>query len=117
MDFFDQDGDEPTEEEIDAVSEKIPVLEEQLKKIGVYLDRAAVVPMPVPEGVKLAVVAEFTIGAVAFTKRVQDPEQEQIDKMFREMTGGLTGTNEFLDRREQMKRNLEAGRSIFDDGE
>ena len=107
---------EPNEDDLDKLTERIEPLSDAARRIGCYLDRSVVTSIPTPFGPKLAIVAEFSLGQVAFTTRVQDPEQEQVDRMFSEMTFGL-GTDELLDSREQMRRNLAEGRSIFDDGD
>lgn len=113
---MDEFFDAPDPEEIQKLESRIEPLEDAARKIGCYLDRAVVTTIPGPFGPRLAVVAEFSLGKVAFTGRVQDPEQEQIDRVFSEMTFGF-GSDAFLDARSRVQRNLDAGRQAFDDGD
>ncbi len=113
---MDEFFDGPNPEEIQKLESRIEPLEDAARKIGCYLDRAVVTTIPGPFGPRLAVVAEFSLGKVAFTGRVQDPEQEQIDRVFSEMTFGF-GSDEFLDANARVERNLAAGRQAFDDGD
>ena len=108
--------DEPSEIDLEKITSRIEPLEDAARKIGCYLDRAVVATIPGPLGPRLAIVAEFNLGKVAFTGRVQDPEQAQIDRVFQEMTFDL-GTNEILDAHNRVRRNIEAGRAAFDDGD
>jgi hypothetical protein len=108
-DEFEEDSDLA-----EVMTGKIEELEVAARSIGLYLDHAAVVQLP-PDGKQLAIIGDFMIGDVAFTARVQDPEQEQVDRMFFDLTSGL-GNDDFLDSREQIKRNIAEGRHPLDDG-
>lgn len=108
--------EEPTPEEIEHFKAKVTKLEELARKLGLYMDRVTMTDMATPLGTRWCIVADFTIGDVAFVKRVQDPEQAKIDKQFKQMTHGM-GTDEFLELREQMKKNIEEGRNPLDKGD
>lgn len=57
-------------------------LADELRKLGVYIDAARVVPDP--EG-RLILVLDGLIGDQAFSDRVQDPQADSIDDQFRRM--------------------------------
>lgn len=67
--------------------ELLDALEDKARQIGLYLEQGGVVPPPGFEGdgtpPVLAVVCDFVIGDVAWSKRVQDPEQHAFDKDFK----------------------------------
>jgi hypothetical protein len=87
------------------------------RKIGCYLEEAIITDVPGgPNGSQRGIIADFSLGKVAFSDRVQNPEQEQIDRAFQEMTFGF-GSDEFLDARNRVQRNIEEGRMAFDDGD
>lgn len=102
--------EEENEDDFFELNQKVDSLEEVARKCGVYLEDASVILLPTPMGPRQAIVANFTVGDVAFARRVQDPEQDQIDKAFQQMTHTL-GMDEFLETREQMKKNVAEGRN------
>lgn len=100
---------------VEQLRSKKDELEAVARKLGLYLNSAAIVPLP-PDGTKVGLIADFLIGDVAFTQRIQDPEQEQIDRMFYDMTSGI-GNDDFLDKQAQVKKNVAEGRHPFDNGD
>lgn len=107
---------DPPPEWMEALLERASALADAALRIGLYADDVTFAPVPTPFGPRVAAVIRFSIGEVAFTKRVQDPEQERVDRQFKEMTFSM-GTDRFLDERERMKKLLSEGRSIFDPGD
>lgn len=88
--------------------------DDTLSKLGLYTE--GVMPYPDPTGQPGFIgVMVCTIGDVAFTDRVQNPEKAETDKAFGAIQHDA-GKDEFLDRRVQIQENLAAGRSAFDDG-
>lgn len=62
------------------------------------------------DGEHVVMMVNFAIGEVAWSTRVQNPEQHEVDKEAQVL---LPDPAEEL--REKMKRAQEEGRSIFDD--
>lgn len=64
-------------------------LETAARKIGLYLDQAAIAATPDTEPgaepTRLMVMVGFTIGDLAWSARTQDPETAAFDHSFREM--------------------------------
>lgn len=95
------------------MEDRIPQIEEAARKVGLYLEQAGVVEVAPGDR---RVMARFTIGAVAWSPRVQDPENDDVERRFGEVAAQLTN-DEFLDVRLRMERNLAAGRDALDDGD
>lgn len=93
------------------VSDRLPQIEDEARKLGLYLEQAAA--MEVAPGVP-ALIARFTIGDVAWSPRVQDPDNDDVDRRFGEVAAQLKD-DEFLDIRSRMQRNLAAGLDALDD--
>jgi hypothetical protein len=96
----------------ERLAEKIPLLEERARKLGLYLDQALVVETE--RGT--VIMASLVLGDVAFTPRVQDPDADDVDRQLEALTVGMEN-DEFLDARTRMERNIAAGRDPLDDGE
>lgn len=93
-------------------------LEEILRKLGVYVQDVAIMPVPDMHtgGVKPMLALRTKVNRSAFTDRVIDPEKAAMDRQFDAMTIAAEG-DIFLDKREQIQRNIAEGRDWFDDGD
>ena len=95
--------------------ELLDALEDRARKLGLYMEQSGVVPPPDFDGEGtpeyLIVAADFMIGDVAWSARVQDPEQHAIDKDFKGLQDDLehSSFDEMRERLEQQKRRLEGG--------
>ena len=96
--------------------EKMRDLEEAARKVGLYLDRAAVIVVETHQGPQPALVANFAINKVAFTQRIQKPEDDDFAQRFRAIEAEMS-TQAAKDAKAQMKKNIEAGRHPLDDGD
>lgn len=90
--------------------------EDQLRRLGLYVERTDRTVVDGPMGPVQVMLVEATIGDVAFTDRVIDPAKNDTDTAFREMEAAML-SDEFLDQREQIKRNIAAGRDPLDNGD
>jgi hypothetical protein len=84
----------------DELREKMATLESTLRAAGLYVDRFQVIMPGDAEDVdptqhaaqtpgNAVVVVECYVGDVAFSKKIQEPEQADYDAEFRQMTRGL----------------------------
>ena len=87
------------------------MLEPELRRIGVYSDSTHVLEFP--DGTPVLVIDAY-LGDVAFSKRVQDPEQHDFDREFKKMTLG-TVADDFLDARGEIERRIAEGKPILGD--
>jgi hypothetical protein len=94
------------DEEFDLLTRAIPEMEDAARKIGLYMEQAVPMQVPLPPygEPQLAVVAHFTIGEVAFSDRVQQPEVDQLERQFAEIEAGAAA-DEFLDIRNRLARS------------
>lgn len=92
-----------------AAFEKI---EDKARQLGLYSDQ--VHAMMTPDG-QMVLVVQFLLGDIAFSDRVQNPQKHQTTRMVDDMEKSMQ-TDTFLEERERIKRNLEAGRDPLDDG-
>lgn len=90
-------------------------IEAKLMELGIYLEQQSIVPIPTQDGLVIGLAVLGTVNKVAFSTRVLDPEQAKMDRDFRHIDHGAKA-DEFLDTRERMKRNIQAGRDPLDDG-
>lgn len=90
--------------------------DDDFRRLGLYVERADEAATEGPLGPVSVLLVETTIGDVAFTDRVIDPDKASIDDTFRELEASMLD-NEFLDQREQIKRNIAAGRDPLDNGD
>lgn len=73
-------------------------LVEALELIGVYVQTSQTVGCDTPKGPKAGLFVVAQLGRMAFSDRVQRPEQEAFDAVFDEMTDSLVET-EYEERR------------------
>lgn len=85
------------------------LLEPELRRVGVYVDNTNIVEFP--DGTPVLVIDAY-LGNVAFSKRVQDPEQHDFDREFKKMTFG-TVADDFLDARGDLERRIAEGKPIL----
>lgn len=108
----DEEPEHPHAEDIEKFRTRWDLLEEDLRKIGLYDGATMVVPLPTGG---LALAATVTVGNVAFGDRVQHPEKFSVDNEFAGIEASLQA-DVFLDERARLRRNIEAGRDPHDDG-
>lgn len=115
---MDENDERPelTPEQEQQLKERTEALEASARKIGLYVEHAVPMMVPTPFGMKPAIAMHFALGDVAFQTRIQDPEQDAFNREFENLTTDMTN-NDFLDVRERMKKNVEAGRDPLDDGD
>lgn len=111
-----------------AVPEDLPLaakseeLAKALRAVGLYEDQSQWISQgerpdefsPPQEHQRNILVMDLLIGDLAFSKRVQNPEQHDVDAEFRAMMGGLE-TSEFDDTRNEIIRKLEQGLNPFEE--
>lgn len=83
-------------------------LDDELRKVGVYVDDYDIAGTP--QGVMLFL--QCSVGKVAFTQRVQEPEQAGFDDQFRAFEVAAK-RDAFLDERARIERCMEAGVDPF----
>lgn len=103
--------------------EKAEAVENAARKIGLYVQDMGLAHAPrhggpVDEelGDNPVMVGLFTIGDVAFSDRVLNPETDSIDKEFRQMTV-VAEKEQFDDLRDSLEKRLKEGKGIFDEEE
>lgn len=102
--------------EVAVLNERANGLDDDLRRLGLYLEGGQIISVDTPMGPKPALALGMVIGDVAYTGRVQDPEAAAFDDQFRTIEAE-EATNTFLDERERIKRNIAAGRDPLDDGD
>jgi hypothetical protein len=103
-------------QQADSLLEGGEKLDDALRTVGLYVERSQLVMIETPFGPRPALAVDTLIGDVAYTDRVQHPENDTMDKQFRVMEREMTG-GEFDDIKERMRRNVAAGRDPMDDGD
>lgn len=89
-------------------------LEDKARKMGLYVDHVQAVMGADGE---LVLVADFILGDVAFSDRVQNPEKYSTNTMVDTLEKSMQ-TDTFLEERAKIQRNLAAGRDpLADDPE
>ncbi len=113
-----EEGGIPEEfrEGLDALHERSSDIDDIARNLGLYINETNLVVVGMQDGPKAAMVLDMTIGDVAFSPRVQNPEEFDIDKSFAEMQVSMMD-DEFLDSRVRIQRNIKEGRDPLDDGE
>jgi hypothetical protein len=102
--FEDEQEPEPIDPQIlEQLQPKQEQMEAALRDVGLYVDKATWIVAP---GQNPSLMMECFLGDVAFTKRVQDPTQNDFDASFREMTASLA-KEAFEEMRERIKRGEE----------
>lgn len=102
-------------DETDRLEQIIDVLEPELRRLGVYIDHSNIASEE-ETGDKPMLVIDASVGSVAFSRRVQDPEQFDFDREFKKMTFGAIA-DDFLDTRAQFEARLAEGRPLLGDAE
>ena len=111
-----------------AVPDDLPLaakseeLAKALRAIGLYEDQSQWISQgerpdefsPPQQDQRNILVMDLLIGELAFSKRIQDPEQFDVDAEFRTMMGGLE-TSEVDDTRDKIMRRLEQGLNPFEE--
>lgn len=100
--------DEATEAKLHTAT---ALLDDELRRIGLYLETTQVIEAPHGESV---LYCEVLVGDVAFTTRVQDPEQSDVDKEFKRIERSAV-QDTFLSTREDLARRIAEGRPLFGD--
>lgn len=106
--------DQPSDEEARKLMEE---LENAARRIGLYAENIAIgVPIGgpnIPEGEEqMVLVAQFTLGDIAFSDRVQNPQADETDMEFRKMAVDLE-KDQFEAKRQEIERKLKEGKPIF----
>lgn len=83
-------------------------LDDELRRIGVYVDDFTVAGTHTGP----VILLECKVGKVAFSKRVQDSEQDGFDDQFRAFEVAAK-RDAFLDERARIERCMEAGVDPF----
>jgi hypothetical protein len=100
--FEDEQESEPIDPKIlEQLQPKQEQMEAALRDVGLYVDKATWIVAP---GQNPSLMMECFLGDVAFTKRVQDPTQNDFDASFREMTAAMA-----KERFEEMKERIRRG--------
>lgn len=92
----DDDDDEKTLDDllpegvtIEQAHALVEAVVEAVEKLGLYSEHAHLaVPDADAQGAPLMIHAIFTFGKVAFTPRIQNPEQDEFDDKFRKFEAG-----------------------------
>lgn len=95
----------------DRLQAATAVLDDGLRRIGLYVDDTQVIEGPRGETV---LYMEVLMGDVAFAKRVQDPEQSGFDTEFAKIERSKA-SDDFLTARDDMARRIAEGRPLFGD--
>jgi hypothetical protein len=93
--------------------EAMDKLDADLRRAGVYTEHMDV--MPTPDGVMLLVV-NATVGDIAFSKRVHEPDEHEIDSEFRGIVRDQSAA-EMQSMRDEAKTAAETGEGFWDDDE
>ena len=131
---YDDDLDPEMSVEVETLQQRLAAVEDDLRKIGIYVvpemtlagfeqvpslgTGGELVELQIKQfgskGYVLIGQVFATIGDVAFSKRVQFPEEESIDDEFRVLEQSFAN-DEFLDQRNRIAQALEEGRDPFDE--
>lgn len=98
------------EEHVEAA---VAQLDDELRKLGLYVEHSELYTLA--DG-RIMLVCEATIGDIAFSTRVQDPEQHHFDQQFRTFEVDESHSS-FEATREDLRRRLAEGKPIFGDDE
>lgn len=120
MTFMDDPDEEPSpipeaiRDAADVLGERFKDVPDELRKIGLYLEgEPQLVMVPSQMGPpRAALVAQFVIGRVAFSKRVQDPDTDQMNDQFRVMEVQAED-DAFLDERQRIADALARGEDPY----
>ena len=99
----------------DLLLERWRQAEDKMRLLGLYIEgepQIAMIPgHPGMGGPRVGLACNFTVGRVAFSDRVQNPEQEDFNTEARKMEVTIKD-DMFLDERERIRQGLEAGKSM-----
>lgn len=121
MDYQFFDGDDPDDQvrrqafqaEIDVIEKRGgEKLDDELRKIGLYVGHKTIGHVHSPFGPKPALIITANVGEVAFAARTIAPEDDAVDRQFR----GIKAQAEvdgFVDAREELRRRLESGEDPY----
>lgn len=84
-------------------------LADSLRQIGLYANEGRFLSR---DDGRVFLAVSVDIGDVAFTTRVQDPEQAQFDDQFRQVATEVVD-DDFLETRERMRRRIAEGKNPF----
>lgn len=96
----------------DLLFERWTDVPDELRQIGLYEAGPPQIAMvPTPFGPRPALVANFSIGKVAFSKRVQHPEDAKFDNQF-DVMAIQAEDDAFLDEQNRIRRLLAEGKTM-----
>jgi hypothetical protein len=107
IDEDDEDNFLPPEISQEAMSQKVEQLENQARKVGLYLLGGGIIHDDDPdeiEGPHHQLVAQFQIGDQAFSDRVQDPETDETNDEFRKIKRAMVAEDIENLRQQYLKR-------------
>lgn len=103
------DGDDDfTRKFEDLFRSKVDDVEEAGRKTGLYVRDIGLSMAPMPDGIEPVMVANFTIGEVAWSDRVQNAEQYTTEAEFRKMSVQMD-KDKFEETKAELERRLAAG--------
>lgn len=92
--------------QVDTLESKVEPLTEALaKQAGIYVTSHQFSPVPTPFGVKPALLLTANVGDLAFSKRIQDPEAAEFNRVASEM-GKAAEIDGFLDARAELEASI-----------
>lgn len=99
---------DPNEEYYEKLAPVIEKLQEEARKIGLYVSAAFLQPDPMTipgEKTEPRIIVTFAVGDVAFSDRVQNPEQDEVEDQFRGIEHGMV--------RDQVEEIKGSGRDLL----
>ena len=89
-DFDDEDFPQPSPEQISHATEMVEALEAVATKLGLYQIGAKLAVNPQEDGpLRMLIIADFVPGEVAWSDRVQAPDDHATDEAFRDIERGI----------------------------
>lgn len=100
-------------QQFDTLMERFDGFSDDLRKIGLYVEGPPqVAQIPTPFGPQSAMIAQCTIGKIAFSDRVQNPEAADFDKQFAVMEVHAED-DAYLDERNRIAEALARGEDPY----
>lgn len=97
----------------DALLERFGELDDDLRQIGLYVEGGPqIVPVPTPLGERMGLLVQFQIGKVAFSQRVQHPEDARFEDKF-DVMAIEAQDDAFLDERQRIADALARGEDPY----
>lgn len=116
--FSDDDSNDPRQrlfnQEAERLLEAGETVADKAERLGLYIEGSQIVPMDTPMGPQPGLVCIFKVGDVAFTDRVQQPEQNESDDQLRVMQQQMAETD-YEETKERIAKALAEGRDPFAD--